>query len=191
MSLHVINSRLNLVSQFCTDQALREKITLLLSRSYDSQRLVQKFSMGRGDADDLVSLLRTIEATKEIASILKKRIFASSADTELVVPDSAASQPLQNLSDRLSLEGPNALALSIAAAIDEDGLMQSHRIEENASAEMVSLAQGILRHEGSMEDKDAMSRVIRTKTANKKSAEQESEEEDTWIMRTKFVLAPF
>lgn len=186
MSLQIINARLDLVSEFCHDQALRENITSLLSRTYDSQRLVQKFSMGRGEADDLISLLRTIEATNELASILENHISTLKPDAEAINSRTVTAQPLQNLRSRLSLDGPNTLARRIAAAIDEDGLMQSHRFEENSSAEMVSLAQGILLEEGSVDDKEAMSRIMSTKTASKKSTEQEPEEE-TWIMRKRYV----
>lgn len=174
------------MSEFCHDQALREKITSLLGRTYDSQRLVQKFSMGRGEADDLISLLRTIEATNELASTLEKYISPLKSEAEAVDTSTVTAQPLLNLSSRLSLDGPNALASRIAAAIDEDNLMQSHRFEENSSAEMVSLAQGILLDEGSVDDKEAMSRIMSTKIASKKSTEQESEEE-TWIMRKRYV----
>lgn len=186
MSLQIINARLDLVSEFCHDQALREKITSLLGRTYDSQRLVQKFSMGRGDADDLISLLRTIEATNELASTLEKYISPLKSGAEAVNTSTVTALPLQSLSSRLSLDGPNALASRIAAAIDEENLMQGHRLEENSSAEMISLAQGILLDEGSVDDKEAMSRVMNTKIASKKSTEQESEEE-TWIMRKWYV----
>ena len=71
MSLQVINARLDVVTLLLRYRALREEIMSLLRRSYDSQRLVQKFSLGRGDADDLISLLRTIEATSAIASLLE------------------------------------------------------------------------------------------------------------------------
>lgn len=174
------------MSEFCHDQAQREKITSFLRRTYDSQRLVQKFSMGRGDADDLISLLRTIEATNELANTLEEHISTSKPDAETVENSMVTAPPLQTLSSRLSLDGPNALARRITAAIDEDGLIQSHRFEENSSAEMVSLAQGILLDEGSVDDKEAMSRIMSTKTASKKSMEQESEEE-TWIMRKRYV----
>lgn len=146
--------------------------------------------MGRGDADDLISLLRTIEATNELASTLEKHGSTLKPDAGAVDTSTVTTQPLQNLSSRLSLDGPNELACRITAAIDEDGLMQSHRFEENSSAEMVSLAQGILLDEGSVDDKEAMSRIMSTKTASKKSAEQDFEEE-TWIMRKRCVSCLF
>lgn len=191
MSLQIINARLDLVSEFRDHQALREEITLLLGRSFDSQRLVQKFSMGRGDADDLISLLRTIEATKEVAGILEKRALATKPDPNPVDKsadsDPEISYPLYSLLSRLSLEGPNALGLRIAAAIDEDGLMQTHRIEESSNAEMASLARDILLDEGSTDDKEAMSKIVRTKPASKQSTEPASEEDETWVMRKRYL----
>lgn len=148
----------------------------LLSRTFDSQRLVQKFSLGRGDADDLISLLRTIEATNEIANALGKHTCSSELDME-------AEIQIHNLNRRLALDGPKVLASRIAAAIDEDGLIQSHRLQEDNSAEMVSLAQDILLEEGSLDDKKAMSAILRSKPIEKRTLEQQTEEQETWIMR--------
>ena len=183
MSLPIINARLDLVSEFLHDQAFREDITNLLRRTYDCQRLVQKFSMGRGDGDDMMSLLRTIEATNGIASLLEKHVSSSESNSSGGDKDHLPRHSLRALSSRLSIEGPSELASNIAAAIDEEGLMQSHRDEESNSASMVSMAQDVLQSEGSPEDQDALSRVIRSKVARKTPSEQESEEQDTWIMR--------
>lgn len=156
----------------------------LLSQTFDSQRLVQKFSLGRGDADDLVSLLRTIEATNEIANALRKDTCSSEFDSNAEIETHPENlEAFQNLSRRLTLDGPKALASRIAAAIDEDGLIQSHRLEENNSAEMISLAQEILLDEGSLDDKKAMSAVLRNKPIEKRTIDQQTEEQETWIMR--------
>lgn len=184
MALPIINARLDLVSRFRHDQSLRECIISLLNRTFDSQRLVQKFSLGRGDPDDLISLLRTIEATNEIANALGNGTCSS----ELVLKAEIETNPeklgpFRNLSRRLSVDGPKALASRIAAAIDEDGLIQSHRLEESNSADMVSLAQDILLEEGSLDDKKAMSTILRNKPIDKKTLEQHTEEQETWIMR--------
>ena len=183
MSLPVINARLDLVTQLRHDRGFREDITNLLRRTYDSQRLVQKFSMGRGDADDLISLLRTIEATNGIASMLQTRLVPSSTQTSVDEKDQNALSSLQALSSRLSLDGPNALAALVNASIDEDGLMESHRIEETENADIVSMAQDVLQNEGSAEDQAAMSRISKTKVKQKATPEQEPEEQDTWILR--------
>jgi len=181
MSLRIINERLDLVSHLLRDRTLREETTHLLRRSYDSQRLVQKFSLGRGDADDLMSLLKTIDATNGIASTLEKHTGSSGVYASF--DDRGSRQSLHNLVKRLSLDGPNALAALISSSIDESGLMESHRIEESANTNMISLAQEVLQNEGSSEDQAAMSRVSRSKVKQRTTVEPEPEEQDTWIFR--------
>ncbi|KMU75125.1 DNA mismatch repair protein mutS [Coccidioides immitis RMSCC 3703] len=76
-SLPVINERLDLVSEFIEDIELEESITSLLKRSYDAQRLVQKFSLGRADADDIYAIkgYRCIKPNKTIdeEALLRKQ----------------------------------------------------------------------------------------------------------------------
>lgn len=182
MSLDVINARLDLVSQFIRDNSFKEEIVNLLKRSFDSQRLVQKFSMGRGDADDLVSLLRTIEATNEIAALVRRH--ALSPDDEGSKFD-GQKRSLQKLSERLSLEGPNTLAATISASVDEDGLMESHRAEDLEGSDLLTIAQEVLDTEGSADDHATMSRVSRAKSKQKTLPSQEAEEAEaeTWILR--------
>lgn len=183
MSLQVISARLDLVSQFYCAETLREKITDLLRRTYDSQRLVQKFSMGRGDAEDLVSLLRTIEATNEVASVLKNHVSHLEANGISAKNQVISAETLAKLCRRLSLDGPSKLAFRINEAIDEEGLMQSHRIEESNTAEMVALAQGVLLEEGTVDDQDALSQIVRASSTPKALKGQENAEGDVWIMR--------
>lgn len=156
----------------------------MLRRSYDAQRLVQKFALGRGDADDLVSLQRTIEATRGIDNVMQR--YTSSLGSPSTAPGENVDEAscLQKMSSRLSLDGPSALAARIAEVIDEEGLSESHRMEESEGADMLALAQEVLSSEGSSEDMEALSRVVRSKASSKASKEQEVESEDTWIMRT-------
>ena len=183
MSLEKINARLDVVSLFLQDRGLREEITSLLRRSHDSERLVQKFSLGRDKTDDLISLLRTIEVTVRIASLLETDSRPSIPGYENTSVDRKRQQSLHNLSCRLSLEEPKALANRIADAIDEDGLTKSNRIEETEIADIVSIAQGVLEREGSSEDKAAMTRVSKSKATQKSSDDQEGEDEDAWRLR--------
>lgn len=181
MSLQVINGRLDLISHLVRDRAFRGDIVNLLRRSHDSQRLVQKFSLGRGDADDLISLLKTINATDGLAGILQKQI-----DSPHVSPDpdyTGSGLSLRNLASRLSLDGPNALAALITSSIDEDSLIERHHIEESASTDIVSMAQEVLQNEGSTEDQAAMSRVSKSRRKQKATSEPEPEEQDTWVLR--------
>ncbi|KAL8968984.1 MAG: hypothetical protein Q9183_002217 [Haloplaca sp. 2 TL-2023] len=165
---------LDLVSELLVDVKLRESIVERLRRSADCQRLVQRFAMGRGDADDLISLLKTIETTSSIANVLHE-----SAST--------VSSPFYNLFQRFSLEDPQTLAVRISSAIDEEGLLQSHRKEEHDSAKYIVAAQDVLEHEGSESDLDDMSSVVRAKPARRDANEQETDE-DSWIMRKTLTL---
>ncbi|KAL9017966.1 MAG: hypothetical protein Q9185_004711 [Variospora sp. 1 TL-2023] len=184
ISLSTINTRLELVSTLLHDAPLKEEIVQELGRTSDCQRLVQQFAMGRGDGDDLVSLLRTIEISETIHGILEKANSARSTGAMGSVTD----ETLRLMSNRFSLEGPRALALHISSAIDEEGLMQSHRKEESESAGYVRAAQAVLQSEGSATDFDDMSQVVRTKVAQQGSGE-EADDEDAWIMRKTLVAS--
>ena len=173
-SLPIINQRLDLVEQLFKDVSLRETVTQLLQRTFDSQRLVQKFSLGRGDADDLVSLHRTIVVTEQIASKIEESISQHHGN--------GLAQSLSGLLSRLSLEGPMQLTTNIANAVDEDGLMASHHIEEEKSAAVISMSQRVLMQEGSPNELAAMPLPIRSGEPPVVSKEQ-SGEEDSWIMR--------
>ena len=183
MSLEVINARLDLVSCLLHGRDFKEKITNLLRRTFDSRRLVQKFSMGRGDADDLISLLRTIEATNGIASTLKSYVSPFDTCINSMENGEKSRRSLQALSRRLSLEKPSELANLIGKSIDEDSLSENHRSEENQHADMVTMAQGVLQHEGSIEDQAALSQISRAKTKPRPSFEQEAEDVDSWVLR--------
>lgn len=182
-SITVINARLDLVSTLLHDERLREDIVKELRRTSDCQRLVQQFAMGRGDADDLVSLRRTIEITEFVAGMLGDDGSARQA-TEA---GAAIDRPLRSMSRRFSLEGPRALATRISNAIDEEGLLQSHRKEESESAGYITAAQAVLQNEGSAADYGGLSQIVRAKIPQQTSSELEAEEEGAWIMRKTYV----
>jgi Mismatch repair ATPase (MutS family) len=125
-----------LVSVFIENEDIRENVVQLLKRSYDSQRLVQKFALGRGDPDDLICLSRATEASKGVRQVLSDhvRLLSSTGNSD-------AQRSLESMISRLHLDGPIALAERILAAIDEEGLLQKQRIEDSTAAEAASLAQ--------------------------------------------------
>ncbi len=185
-SLPVIEERLDLVSLFLHNYYLRETVVQLLQRSFDSQRLVQKFSLARGDADDLMSLSRTIEVTEQIFETLSQYCQDNAISNE---GEPAQSTYLKSILSRLSLTGPRALANRIRDAIDEEGLLESERIKENEEVEMVALAQDVLAEEGSPEDLEALPKQTRRRVAAKKvngNSNRDIEDENIWIMRQRF-----
>ena len=170
--MQVINERLDLVSTFIEDAELRENVTQLLKRSYDAQRLVQKFTLGRGDPDDLICLSRAIEASKEVRRVLSTK--------ENDGADASAKYSLRIMIDRLHLDGPSKLADDIVAAIDEEGLLQKQRMEDDTAAEAAVLAQEVTITEGMPEDVETLPKKVKTKKETTPAVE---EQVDTWIMR--------
>ncbi|THC93861.1 hypothetical protein EYZ11_006674 [Aspergillus tanneri] len=175
-SLQVISERLDLVSLFISDNELRDSVVQLLKRSYDAQRLVQKFTLGRGDPDDLICLSRAIEASKEIKRVMSSTIYGDHI--------SGSTHSLVAMAERLHLDGPAALADNILAAIDEEGLLQKQRIEDDTAAEAATLAQQVAVNEGAPADLDAIPKKARDKVSDRAStAMDETSDIDTWIMR--------
>lgn len=170
-SLEVINFRQELVARFINDEDLRDAIITLLRRSHDSQRLVQKFALNRGDADDLLRLANTIRATEDIVNLLSSAVKKSSSDSG---EGESQTDCLAQLISRISLDQPLKLAKKIRDAIDEEGLNAQHEIEDNEAGEMIALAQEIVKTEGTPEDSNllpkAASSVTPPKTAKSKSS---------------------
>lgn len=183
-SIDEINERLDLVAQFVEDEVLRDDVVQLLKRSYDAQRLVQKFSLGRGDPDDLICLARAIQASQEIRRVLSDTMTANS-NQGAADKTTKLSTSLGIMINRLYLDGPTALADKILEAIDEEGLVQKHRIEDSTAADAVQLAQEVIISEGLPEEIDSMPRKVRSKNTGKTgvSPESDSADYDTWIMR--------
>lgn len=149
-----------------------------MKRSYDAQRLVQKFALGKGDPDDLICLSRAIEASKGVRQVL--------SDHERHLPSSSsdAKHSLNTMISRLYLDGPIALAERILAAIDEEGLLQQQRIEDSTAAAAANLAQEVTLNEGTSSDLQSLPKKVRTKSSDRAAtADAESGSVDTWIMR--------
>ena len=124
----MIEDRLDIVEFFYHDSALRDDIIALLQRTHDSQRLAQRFSIGRGSADDLLSLARTIDLTRSIQT----RLSSEAAD----------GSSLQRLLSRLHI--PIKLAQTIISSIDEEGLILQQKIEESETAKLAAMAEAVV-----------------------------------------------
>lgn len=166
MSLSTINDRLDLVEEMITYPQLRQDIMILLEQTFDSLRLVTKFTYGRGDADDLMELSKTILTSERIASSLRQHAASKAS----IVLDSAqpASEVRRRtcmlaMGRRLDLEQPLELAQRIERAIDEDGLSEYHRMQDEAASEMSNLAQDVLGREAGEEDLKHLPKRIQPK----------------------------
>jgi DNA mismatch repair ATPase MutS len=188
MSLEEINQRLDLVSEMLSHPVLRHDTVTLLRRTFDSLRLVQKFSFGRGDADDLLSLSRTIQITSQIAAIMKEHIneVRKEPENNSVTDKTSIARPtrgrdcFRDLLDRLQLEGPNEVAERVFEAIDEDMLDVQHRIEDNEAAAMVELAEEVLSDAGEEQKLKGVPKNVK-KAAT--STNRDGFSDDIWIMR--------
>ncbi|OCL14384.1 hypothetical protein AOQ84DRAFT_221615 [Glonium stellatum] len=166
MSLSVINERLDLVEEMLEYPQLRQDLTTLLRRTFDTLRLVQKFSFGRGDADDLIGLSKTVLTTSDIANLVDGHVSARNAipiDLDRAETEARRRKCLPALIKRFDLEQPTKLATRIIEAIDEDGLSEQHRLEDDEAAEMVGLAQGVLGQEAGEDDLKQMPKRIQPK----------------------------
>ncbi|KAI6354359.1 hypothetical protein MCOR25_008655 [Pyricularia grisea] len=188
-SLDVITARQDLVSRFLQDETLRDSVVLLLRRCADSHRLVQKFALGRGDPDDLLDLSRTIGASNDIVSLLKSAV-ATSTGQGSSAPESG-SDCLDDLVNRISLSQPLALAKMIRKAVDEEGLVQRHQLEEEAAGKMLELAGQVVTAAGTADLANVLPKSVPTATANKRRAapttsirEYYSADNDAWIMKS-------
>lgn len=192
-SLRVIESRQDLVSRFLQDEDLREGIVLLLRRCHDSQRLVQRFALGRGGPDDMLDLAKTIKATQDIVTLLKE---ARSGTAHTRIANDGQSRESKQKEDclavvtsRFSLAKATALAKRIRGAIDEEGLMQRHQLEEDEAGQMVKLAQQVVSEGGSEEDAAVLPKTAAAAAAavRKKRPpsirEYYSADSDAWIMK--------
>lgn len=172
-----IEARLDLVTAFLNDVPLREAIVNLLQRSYDAQRLVQKFSLNKGGADDLIYLARAIEASKAIQISLEQKVQQNDPEAE------SSFLAISALLRRLDLNGPAQLGHRILEAIDEDGLDQKHRFEESEAASVAALAQEVVINDALPDEIEAMPQKVRRNKKPLETKDSDSEFEDTWIMR--------
>lgn len=171
-SLDVIKARQDLVARFIDAPDLRDSIILLLRRSHDSQRLVQKFALGRGDPDDLLALENTIRATEDIVTILEEAQASYDASTFDCLP---------LLLSRINLEGPLKLAARIKDAIDEEGIVYQHEVKDSEANQMLALAQNIVASEGSQKDAAVLPKGKRKRPTSIR--DYYADDNEAWIMK--------
>jgi DNA mismatch repair ATPase MutS len=184
-SLSIINNRLDLVQELLDQDALREDIIALLKRTSDTYRLLQKFSIGRGDADDLLGLARTIELMQQVSEIVHDHIIArfskpeaqGSEDSGGVVENEYTF--LWDILARLDLENPLKVARNIQVAIDEEGLNQKQLSEEASQAEAEQMADEVISADAAGEKVPKLSRRKGVTQALPTSTQPD----DIWIMR--------
>ncbi|PIA92967.1 MutS protein 1 [Cercospora beticola] len=183
MSLTVINDRLDLVQEMLSYDSLREDIVALLRQTHDTFRLMPKFTAGKGDADDLLALARTIDIMQKLSSLLHQHIV-DNQDRLMHEDSNYASQDLTFLWDilgRLDLDTPGKAAEKIKSAIDEDGLSRKHSVDEAAGIEAEGMADEVISAEAAGEKGPSLTRRRSKAASADKNADMNSGE--IWIMR--------
>lgn len=188
MSLSIINNRLDLVQEMLDQEPLREDVVALLRRSFDTSRLLQKFAVGRGDADDLLSLARTIEVMQAVTNVLHEHILAnqerSVEDIEATSSDIPVGLDLTFLWDilgRFDLDGPAKAAKNVQAAIDEEGLNRQQLANHAAETEAEQMTEEVVSADAAGTKTPKLSKRSARSPAVEKPAD--TKPDDIWIMR--------
>jgi DNA mismatch repair ATPase MutS len=146
----------------------------LLKKTHDSQRILQKISLGRGDADDLIGLARTIETTQKIIDLLSTDSHKHQSTIDTLISE---------------LDVPIELAKRITKAIDEEGLMQQQRIEESEATINAALMEGaVLEDEEGLEKGTGKEkrRTVGPRVGKRLLSEKEMERLEAWICHKRF-----
>ncbi|KAI0851424.1 muts domain V-domain-containing protein [Daldinia vernicosa] len=186
-SLETIKARQDLVEHFIQHSDLRDEMVMLLRRSHDSQRLVQKFAVGRGDPDDLIALGNTIRATQDIVSLLESSKGASTKKSSRAKSKGAAGC-FTSLLSRITLEEPAHLADRIKTSIDEEGLVQQQRNEDSETSQLLTLAEDVVAAEGTTGDasslpKGAMAMAMKKRKQSPSIRDAYSEDNVTFVCK--------
>lgn len=191
LSLVVINDRLDLVQTLRLRDALRENVQALLRRTFDTCRLLQRFSIGKGDADDMLGLAKTIAVMQQIADDLRAHansianLTSETTETGGFSPLAEASC-LHTLVDRFDLTGPMKISTSIQKTIDEEGLSRQHQAEVEQSEDAAMMAEEVENADAAGEATPKLARKASKsskKSTNASAAAVDSSEHDIWVIR--------
>lgn len=190
LSLTVINDRLDLVQELRYRDVLREHVQALLRKTFDTCRLLQRFTIGRGDADDMLGLAKTIAVMQQTVDILRDHADSHTTSSTATTPSSGTSPGpltdlscLQKLVDRFDLIGPMKISINIQETIDEEGLSRKHQAEVEQSADAGMMAEEVESADAAGEEPPKLARRASRKTTTASTATIGSSEQDIWIMR--------
>jgi DNA mismatch repair ATPase MutS len=172
-SLEEINSRLDLVTALLQTSDLRDDLVQRLQRTKNSdvQRTLQSFASNRGDADSMLSLMGAIIETSAVHELLQ---------TESTSSDSHPA--IGSVAQRFRLEQPMRLAEVIGNSIDEEGLMQLHRQEDEEKAETAAAAIEAVESQGA-DPAELLQKSIRMKARIAENRFIDADMLETWVMK--------
>ncbi|KAK9464096.1 muts domain V-domain-containing protein [Lipomyces oligophaga] len=150
-SVQTITERQDLVEIFLDDLHLRQQIQDFLRMTHDSHRVSQRIALGRGEAEDMISLLQSIQNTEKLRLLLSAYAESRRDNVKVVGAISGLIQKLVDLS---------LLEKSIAKTFDQDVVIR--RIIEQSRSNMEDLEQGdvkkksLIRREAPVETMEIM-----------------------------------
>ena len=185
-SLDEITVRLDLVTEMLTDPILRQEVINLLRSTFDTWRLLQKFSFGKGIPDDLISLARTIQSTAQIKRLLEQHVEHTRDETS-----DSLKISVDQLIRRLVLDDAISLSEKIIQAIDEDKLSEQHSLEDDEAVAAIHMTEKVLRDAGEGDKLSGIPQRVRSRLSNESKEKDSENPEEVWIMRTRLVGIEF
>lgn len=171
-SISEINARLSLLSYFKNNGYLRDQLIDRLHQLDDEARLMQKMSIGRPTAEDLLAIARAIRVQGEIKTILESHLADSS------LPVSEDSEMARNTADGLTRH--EALAEEIESSVDM-GALEAQRAREHAAEEQLrvppSASNDGLYAGAQMQDLEG-SEAGQSRDVDEEETEQDSQEDE-------------
>ncbi|KAK9478876.1 muts domain V-domain-containing protein [Lipomyces japonicus] len=134
-SIPIIVQRQNLLQTFLDDKALHDDVVFRLKNNHDAHRVVQKLILGRGDAEDMISLLQSIQATS-----LLRDMFLDYIKNENH-PSSVAQSSLKIILQRL--QDLSKLEQLIAKTFDQEKVIRRLTADEQSQAEQIMALEGV------------------------------------------------
>ncbi|GAM82641.1 hypothetical protein ANO11243_006230 [Dothideomycetidae sp. 11243] len=165
MSLKTINDRLDLVEEMLEHQELRDTVFSMLSKTFDTPRLVQKFSLGRGDADGLLGVGKTIDIMQSLFTQISEHVATGQISR-------ARLQSVLREMETIDFDKLWRLSKRIANSIDEEGLSKQQMAEQDQASELTDFAEQVV-------DSEETGKKVR-KPSKKEDLMDDGE---IWIMR--------
>lgn len=172
MSIPDIEKRQNLVSIFVKNQYIRQELRSRLKETQDLRRILQKLVLGKGDADDLIALARTVRTASSIKAILDE--YLSMRKTGKFLKDKFTD-----------LEIPEKLANTIEKALDEEGINKKHILDAEAAALAAADAEEVAAAEETSAVEDVEQPTFLGRRRRKPKIEKDDRDKDAWIMKKK------
>lgn len=122
-----IEARLSLVAWFKDNRFVRDEVVARLHQLDDEARLLQKMSIGRPTAEDLLAMAKAVRVQAEIKQVLKEALQISGSDASGSTED---KQTMKRYVDELVVH--DHLATKIEAAVDI-GALEAQRVRDFAA----------------------------------------------------------